>query len=765
MFGVGITLFLGIALFGASYDAYLNLQASYQALYEQTRFADVTITGGDLGAVAAAATRSGATVQERTQADVPMKIGDASLLGRVVGMPAGTQPAVDRVLVQEGTGLSASSPDGVLVEQHAASHFHLAPGDTVRVYDGSGWRDASVLGTAASPEYLWPARSRQDLLTSPDDFAVLFAPEATVAALAGGAAEHQVLVYVPDRSRVDAVVADVTAAARRAGATDVITQAEQPSNAALLEDVQGFNELSFLFPILFLTAAAMSSWVLLTRLVQSQRSQIGTMRAFGASRRTLLGHYVGFGLVAGLSGAVPGAIVGALLARTVTRLYTSAISVPIVVAPLHLTTVLIGVAFGVVVGILAAAGPALRASRVQPAEAMRGLLPSGGGGRSFLERIAPPLGRLPITARMAMRGIGRDRRRTVYTALGVVLALTLILVSWGMLDTTQVLLARQFDVVQRQDAQVYLRGPVDTASVGRLGSVQGVAAAEPVAELPATLGAGDRSYATSLFGMQPDTAMHGFVVPGGATTELPASGLLVGKAVGSQLDVGVGDRVQVDLGGGTTFDEPIAGFLDEPLGTFAYGALPGLEAAAGSGSLANTVFLRFDPGVSAQTMRERISAQPDVAAYVDARALDRAAGAFLGLFYGFVGMMLVFGALLAFVLIFNTMSVNIAERSGEVATLRSEGVGQRRLARMIAGENLLVVAIGIVPGLLLGYLVAKSFMASFSSDLFSFDLAIHPMTLVWSALAMIVVALISQWPGLRAVRRLDLASVLRERTG
>ncbi len=489
------------------------------------------------------------------------------------------------------------------------------------------------------------------------------------------------------------------------------------------------------------------------------------MRAFGASRRTLLGHYVDFGLVAGLAGAVPGAIVGVLLARTVTRAYTSAISVPIVVAPLHPGTMLIGITFGVVVGVLAAAGPALRASRVQPAEAMRGMLPTGGGGRSLLERIAPPLARLPVPARMAMRSITRDRRRTLYTALGVVLALTLILVSWGMLDTTQVLLARQFDVVQQQDAQVYLRGPVDTASVGRLSTVKGVAAAEPVAELSATLRSGDRSYATSLFGMQSDTTMHGFVEPGGGTTTLPSSGLLVGQAVGGQLDVGVGDRVQVDLGGGTVLTEPIAGFLDEPLGTFAYASLPALDSAAGSGSLANTVFLRFDPGAPPQVMRERISASPDVAAYVDARTLQRAAGSFLGLFYVFVGVMLLFGALLAFVLIFNTMSVNIAERAGEVATLRSEGVGRRRLARMIVGENLLVVTLGIVPGLLIGYLIAKSFMASFSSDLFSFDLAMKPMTFVWSALAMLLVALVTQWPGLRAVQRLDLASVLRERTG
>lgn len=63
------------------------------------------------------------------------------------------------------------------------------------------------------------------------------------------------------------------------------------------------------------------------------------------------------------------------------------------------------------------------------------------------------------------------------------------------------------------------------------------------------------------------------------------------------------------------------------------------------------------------------------------------------------------------------------------------------------------------------YLIVKSFMASFSSDLFSFDLAIRPLTYIWCSVSMLVVALLSQWPALRAVGRVDLPSVLRERAG
>jgi putative ABC transport system permease protein len=226
--------------------------------------------------------------------------------------------------------------------------------------------------------------------------------------------------------------------------------------------------------------------------------------------------------------------------------------------------------------------------------------------------------------------------------------------------------------------------------------------------------------------------------------------------------VSVGDEVSITIPSvNAHLRQRVAGFVTEPLGTFAYLSLPSLAALVQP----NTVFLRFAPGADPSVMRQRLSSLPEVAAYTDARSLERAAASFMGLFYAFVGLMLLFGGILAFVLVFNAMSVNVAERSTEIASLRAEGVSRNRIGRLIGTENLLVTAIGIAPGLVVGYLVARTFMASFSSDLFSFDLAIRPLTFVWCAIAMLMVGLVSLWPALRSVARIDIATVLRERSG
>jgi putative ABC transport system permease protein len=756
------TLFLGVAVFGATSDAYRNLNASYRELYAALRFADLTVTGGPVEELAGRAESARAVASIRTVADVPFEVGGSKLLGRVVGMPADAQPSVDRVQILSGTYLQPSRERGVLVEQHMASHFHLAPGDTVQVLGADGWVDVTVAGIAASAEYLWPARSRQEVLVPPDDFGVLFVPESLARQLAPASAGDQVAVYGAGPE----LVSDLARVARSNGALDIVPRSEQPSNAALQEDVSGFGELALLFPILFLAAAAMAAFVLLSRLVRSQRPEIGMLTANGFDRWTIFRSYLGYGILAGLAGGVLGAIGGLALGAWITHLYTSAISVPIAVIRLSWSTPLIGVGIAVLAGGLAGAAPARAAASVTPAEAMRGAMPSTARGASVIERLVPPVRRLPGRWRLAIRDIGRSRRRTVSTLVGVVLSLVLVLVSWGMLDTTNILLSRQFGTVQRQDAQLHFAsGTAATSELSAARAVSGVAGVEPAAEFDASISRGDASYATTLLALPPDTTMHTFLLSGGGTGHLSGSGLLVGNALAGRIGVSSGDLVSVSSPAfPSPIRLPISGFVDEPLGTFAYVSLPSLEQVTGTGGLANTALLRFDPGANRSEVLDELRAMPDVAVVVDSRGLARSVGSLMGLFYVFVGVMLLFGALMSLALMFNTMSANVAERATELATLRAAGVGRDTIAGLLTRENLLVTAMGIVPGLLVGYLLAAIFMASFNSDLFTFTLHIRWTTLALSAAAMVVVALLSQWPGVRTVGRIDVARVVRERS-
>jgi putative ABC transport system permease protein len=768
---VGVTILLGVALFGASYDAFQNLTASYEGLYRDLGFADLTVTGGSADTIAQelASEPGVAVVGTRTVADVPISVGDHRFVGRVVGLPPSDDAAVNRVRVLRGTGLDPAHPDGVLVEQHMAANFDLEPGDSIRVLSSSGWRQAALLGVVASPEYLWPARSRQEVLVPLDEFGVVFAPEAFAAASPAGTTHAEALVLLdPDASH--GTLDRLASIAISAGASATMTRAEQASNATLQEDVSGFGELSLAFPLLFLGAGALAMSVLLGRIVATHRSQIGVLRASGFARRTILTHYLGFGLLVGLAGSIPGALLGGLAAAGITGVYTSVLSIPTSVVEVRPETLAIGALIGPVAGALAAIGPARRAASTSPAEAMRGAAPVGRGSISLAERLIPPLRRLPARWRVALRGIGRNRRRSVTTVLGIVLATSLIFVSWAMIDTIEVLLDRQFVGIERSDATIVLAQPTQANQIVSAVGTDGVAAAEPQLALPVTIVANSHRYATTMVGLLPGTTMRSLPDPNDRPLTLDGGGVVLGIALRDMLEIRVGDTVDVETAGNGSAPADtslrVTGFVDEPLGTYAYATISTTATMAGLPAAdppVTTALVRYRSGLDRSAVRDRLIALPAVAAVVDTRALYDTAQSFMGLFYAFIGVMLVLGGLMAFALIFNTLSANVMERAVELTALRTLGMASGTIGRLVTAENLLLTVVALIPGLVIAYLMAAAFMASFSSDLFQFNLAVRPTTFLGTAGLILLVALLSQWPSLRAVRRLDLARVVRER--
>lgn len=756
---VALTVMLGVGLFISSAGAFENLDNSYHHTYARLHFADLQATGGDPTRVADAALGAGARdATIRTQVDPPMLARGTKLLGRVSGLPAIGHPAVDDVEVIRGRYLSPADPTGVLVETHAASTFHLAPGDTLRVFTSSGWQRLTVRGVVVSAEYLWPARSRQSVLEDPHAFAVVFAPQTTVSRWYG-AAHSQVLVELPGGPAGRPARA-LAAAMRAAGAVDVTTQAEQPSPATLQLDLDGFNEMSKAFPLLFLTAAGVAAYVLLTRRVRAERPIIGSLLASGARRGRIVRHYLLQAVAITLLGGLAGVMLGVLGTGAVTHAYTQELAIPDTLVRQHPLLAVGGLALSLLIGLAGAAAPALSAARTAPAEAMRNEVVAHPPGT--WSRAVTRLRGVPVSGRMALLDVARNRRRTAATALGAVLALVLVLASLGMITTMADALHVQYDDVERQDATVTVTPGATAAVRAGLERLPQVSAVERSQTGPVTVTSGTASYSTALHAFRTGTLMHGFRDADGKSMPLPRSGILTGSALADHLDVGVGDTVTLTTPGGTPTAQRIVGFVDEPLGTNIYATPPTARRVLGhTGS--QTLLARFAPGTDRTALRRTVTRMDGVVAYADAHALLRSLDQYLGLFWAFVGMMVALGAVLALAIIYVSMAVSVVERTNELATLRAAGVTLGRVAATLATENLLATLIGIPIGLLLGWVAADQFMGLYSNDMFTLPLSLPWWTLVLAAAGVLVAAALSQLPAMRAVRRLNIAQVVRER--
>ena len=756
---IGATVMLGVLLFVASYDSFRNVQASYDRTYVRTHFADVTVTGGDPDAMSAAVRHAVGVdrVATRTQVDRPTAIGATKLVGRVVGMPPPSGGDINEIDLVAGRLPDPARDDQVVVERHTADTFGISAGTPVQVFDGTQWHDVTVSGVGQSPEYLWPARNRQDVLGDPHTFAVLFAPESLARTLSGRATPNQMLVEMTstatqsDHDRVMGLL-------RSVGAVDIEDRADQPSNAALHESLHGLSGMAIGFPALFLTAAAIAEYVLITRLIHTERPIIGTLLALGARRGAVVRHYVWYGAVIAVVGALVGVLAGAAATSAYTTSYASLLALPDTVIEHRISTAVIGFVLGLAAGVFAGLVPAVAAARTAPAEAIRGdrVRPNRIGP---LTRLSARWTLIPVTARMALRSLTRNRRRTAATMVGGVLALVLILSSAGMLTSVRAMLDVEFGSVQRQDATILVAPGANNVGA-QLVAVPGVATVEPTTMARVTVAMNGHTYPTSLTGFEPATVMHSFRTPEGTARALPADGVLAGVALADKLGVRVGDNLTVVPAAGPASKIRLAGLVDEPLGTALYATNTIARSMTNAGP--DGYLLRFHDDVDRDRVRAGATALTGVVAYNDTHAVEHQLDSYLVIFWVFAGAMLVLGGLLAFTVIYVTMTVNLAERTGELATLRAAGAPVRRLTTAFAIENLLATLLAVPMGLAAGIGAGWLFLRSFNNDLFNLHLSVGPTALVL-AVAVVAAAGVSQLPAARLINRIDVARVVRER--
>nr|MCU0299450.1 ABC transporter permease [Candidatus Nanopelagicales bacterium] len=434
---------------------------------------------------------------------------------------------------------------------------------------------------------------------------------------------------------------------------------------------------------------------------------------------------------------------------------------------LRIPTVVIALVLALSATALAAWWPARRAMRIMPAEAMRGEVPATTHSRSWMERIVPGSRHFNAKWRLILRNIGRSGARSAFTAIGVALSIMLVLSTIGLYTSMSNLIDVEFGSVIRNDGQVEFATAVTDDQLRQVHDVKDVQDVETAISEPVSVADGSDVYATTLTGLDKDTSMHGFITKKGDPVELPSSGFLVDQSVTAQLpDLAVGDQITVTLTGAGLDDTKIKGkveaFAFEPLGAYIYADKSWLADQAPEAQ-ASDVLLTTTDGADQDTVRKDVSKIPGALVYVDTASLLDTVLQYEALFNAIAIVMMILGAIMAFAIIFTTMSVSIFERYREIATFRAAGVKFSTIASTVRWENIIVSLFGVVPGIILGVIGAAALGRSLSSDEYTIALSLPWLAVLLVVLGVLLVALFSQVPGMLRVRHMSVADVVRER--
>jgi putative ABC transport system permease protein len=198
---------------------------------------------------------------------------------------------------------------------------------------------------------------------------------------------------------------------------------------------------------------------------------------------------------------------------------------------------------------------------------------------------------------------------------------------------------------------------------------------------------------------------------------------------------------------------------DEMAGEVAYIALNEFQGLSPA-PLLNFVYVQAEPSLARQIKRDLY--QLPGAGIVQLRSDARAdIEQLVGLFFAFAGVMVILALAMAFALLFNTMTVNVLERQRELATMRAIGTSRRRLGGQLALEGFITWLLALLPGMILGYLLAVQVGKAFSSELFNFPIVINPRTYVITAIGILLTMIVASWPAFRRISRMNLAEATK----
>jgi putative ABC transport system permease protein len=767
-FAISLVIGAGVTMFIMYLSTFASLRLTQQTYYDRYRFAHVfaSLTRAPLNLRDRAAEIPGvARVDARVVVDVTVDVPELAepASGRLIGIPIPPQPILNDVFLRRGRFPAPGRPDEVLVSEAFAISRDLGPGDRLGAIINGRRRELEIVGIALSPEYIYSIRPGELI---PDDsrFGVFWMDRSSLAAAFDmeGGFNNLALTLLPGAS-ADDVIARVDRLLAQYGGFGAIPRALQTSHWFLDNELAQLQGVGLILPIVFLAVAAFLLNVVLTRIVSVQREQIAALKALGYTNGELMWHFTKLSLAIGAAGAVIGTVFGSLLGSQMTELYNDFFRFPALLYGLPPGVVAAGIVVSFVAAALGAVNAVRRAATLPPAEAMRPEAPAR-YGRTWLERAGlEPL--LSAPTRMILRNIGRHPVRAATSVVGIAAAVAMLVLGTFFLDSIDVLMDLQFNVLQRQDATVTFVEPASGRALYEMGRLPGVIHAEPMRAVPARLRAGQRSRIVSISGLLAVPELNRVVDVRTGPVRLPEGGLVLSLKLAELLDVRLGQSVTIQVldGKRPSRDVPVTAIVEEYMGTAAYMHIDALRRLVREGESLSGAFLKVD-AAHEDELYARLKAIPAVAGVsLKGTAIESFQKTLQDTFYVMIFFNLVFSGVIAFGVVYNAARVSLSERSRELASLRVLGFTRGEISFILLGELATVTILAIPLGLLLGYVFAGALVAAFNTELYRFPLVVSSRTFAFAATAVTVAATLSGLAVRRRLDHLDLVAVLKTR--
>jgi putative ABC transport system permease protein len=544
------------------------------------------------------------------------------------------------------------------------------------------------------------------------------------------------------------------------------------SYAEYNQDADRIGSVGEVFPVIFFLVAALVSLTTMTRMVEEQRTLIGTMKALGYGKGAIASKYILYALSASLTGSILGVLVGeTLLPQVILSAYRMLyLNLPVRLTPLNVQYGLMSTGIAVLCTTAATIFACFKELISGPALLMRPAAPKQ-GKRVFLEKVPFLWSRLSFTSKSTVRNLFRYKKRFFMTVFGIGGCMALLMVGFGLRDSIHAIIQNQYTNIWVYDAYASVDDSASQeerdALKAEIEAIEGIQEALEIRQILIDTETGGVTKSATLFVPQSTSHLDEFIIlkdrETGERFELRDDGVIINEKLASMLGLSAGDTITLKDGDTRRYTAVISAVSENYLNNFLYMTPALYEELYGMQPVYNNLFLNLEEG-SALTEEELgtlLLKMDHVTGVTLISSLREQVQDMMHSLDLVVWVLIASAGLLAYVVLYNLNNINITERRRELATLKVLGFYDMEVAQYVYRENVLLTVFGCLFGLIFGFFLHRFVILTLEVDMIMFGRAIHLLSYILSILITFFFAAFVNFIMYFTLKKIDMVESLK----
>ena len=551
----------------------------------------------------------------------------------------------------------------------------------------------------------------------------------------------------------------------------ILDRQQNAGYSSYIQDTESIENLSIVFPIVFFAIAALVSLTSMTRMVEEERQEIGTLKALGYNKFHIMLKYIIYSSLACIIGGVIGMNIGfQLLPRIIWDMYEMMYTLPEFIVSFNhqYSSMGLGLIYICIVG--ATLYTILKEVKETPATLLRPKAPKY-GKRVLLERIGFIWKRLKFSHKVTVRNIFRYKKRFLMTIIGIMGCTSLILAGFGLKDSIASILPNQYEDIFHYDMLVSLKTALTEEQ--RNTYIENLKQKENIQEVvetymeSGTAGKGDNSETVQIVVPSDNQEIDKVIKLRDVKTKEPFTlseeGIIITDKLAELINANVGDTITVTTADDIEKEIKVVGITENYISHYVYMSKALYQQVFGE-TYSTNVLLVQDNNLNEEqeeTVMQEMVAQNEVQTVTLTTTTMKTLDDTMSSLNYVVIVLIVSAGLLAFVVLYNLSNINIGERIRELATIKVLGFYDREVYDYVTRETIILTIIGILLGLVVGYFLNFYILGTCEINILRFAKVIHPISYLYAIAITLVFSIIVNIVTYFALKKIDMIGSLK----